>query len=935
MAKSIEMLLSEPDVFAEFAEQIPCGVCTLEVPSLRIRTVNPAFAALADIPDARTLPGKLPAELPDTPLLRHLQPLWEQIAAADADTKRISLAVAGTPPLLLTGIPLRAPDGAIGALLVVAQEDVEPYRQEAATLHREHDFLTAILNTTETLVIALDLRGTILSFNRACEKLTGYTAAEVVGKPVWDILLLPEEKEKVRRALASLSAEQPRNENENHLRTRDGALRYIEWTNAAMLDAQNQLSYILSTGIDITERKHIEEALRESEALYRAVFENTGAATCIIEEDTTIVLANTEFERLSGYAKWEFEGKKNFLYFVHPDDMERLKHYNSLRRKHSPAAPRNYEFRFVNRVGSINTIYTTIAPIPGTNRYVVSFTDITDRKRDEETRRFLLDVSSVLTSSLDYQTTLDRLAHLVVPSLADWCIIDVVAEDGSIQRVATAHADPACEDLIHQLHQYPPLPDSPGGVALALRTGQPVYNPVISESDIRSFARNEEHLRLLQRLGSHSSIILPLVARGRTLGAITLVFSASDRHHTPQDLTLAELVALRAALAVDNARLYRIAQEANAAKDQFLAVLSHELRNPLAPILAGTEILRRTIPADERAQRTVEIITRNAKLQARLVNDLLDLSRLTRGKIQLVMEPVALDKVVRSAIEAYQAELEASGLSLRTALQNDLWVQGDFDRLQQVVMNLLSNAIKFTPRGGEISVSLRRKTEQPAAEIVIADTGAGIEPDLLPKLFTMFQQGKTGPERKTGLGIGLALARSFTEMHGGQIRATSEGQGKGSCFTVELPLIAPPQAVTSEEPATGGEYRACVLLVEDNPDTRALLAEGLTLMGYTVHSTATAEEALQLLPQVRPAVILSDIGLPGMDGYEFLQRARRIPGLPPLIAFALTGYGQEADQKRAHDAGYVAHFIKPVDLAEVDRRIRELLPSAVQQSVPA
>lgn len=363
------------------------------------------------------------------------------------------------------------------------------------------------------------------------------------------------------------------------------------------------------------------------------------------------------------------------------------------------------------------------------------------------------------------------------------------------------------------------------------------------------------------------------------------------------------------------------AQDANAAKDRFLAVLSHELRNPLSPILAGVQILRRVAPDNERVRRTVDAIERSAKLEARLVDDLLDLSRIGRGKITLQRAPVTLDAVVHDAVETQIAEVEKAGLTLRVDAVPGLWVLGDADRLQQGVMNLVSNSLKFTPPPGEIRIRVERADG--CGRIVVEDTGIGIAHDTLPNLFTMFQQGDVAGKRKGGLGIGLALVKSFTEMHGGRVWAESDGPGKGSRFTVELPLTEAPGGVTEGERDGEVPDHMGVLLVEDNPDTLALLKDSLEILGYDVRAAASAEDALALLRQGRPDIILSDIGLPGIDGYEFLRRAHAMPGLADVPALALTGWSQPEDVQRAREAGYVGHFTKPVDMDVLDRRMRE------------
>lgn len=314
----------------------------------------------------------------------------------------------------------------------------------------------------------------------------------------------------------------------------------------------------------------------------------------------------------------------------------------------------------------------------------------------------------------------------------------------------------------------------------------------------------------------------------------------------------------------------------------------------------------------------------NTSLQARLVNDLLDLSRLARGKLELQRAPVELENVVELAVQPFGAEAERSQVALEHQAEPGLWVDGDLDRLQQAVMNLVSNALKFTPAGGRVSVSVRQAGS--LGRIVVEDTGIGIEADRIPTLFEMFHPGEGGVRRAQGLGIGLALVKSIAELHGGSVRAQSAGAGRGSWFELTLPLVeAPGRAAAKIEEACPIDHPSIrVLYVEDNPDTRSLLVDALTMLSYQVVSAESGEEALELLAHGPVDVILSDIGLPGMDGYEFLRRARAIPAMAKIPALAITGYGQRRDVLLAREAGFLEHFVKPIDLATLDERIRKL-----------
>jgi signal transduction histidine kinase len=399
---------------------------------------------------------------------------------------------------------------------------------------------------------------------------------------------------------------------------------------------------------------------------------------------------------------------------------------------------------------------------------------------------FLVDAGEVLCASLDYETTLMNLARLTVPYLADWCAIDVVQDDGSLSRLAVVHRDPSRDEAARELQRrYAPDPEGAHGLPRVLRTGRSEFRPETVASALE--ARDEDHRRLLGELGLTSYMCVPLQARERTLGAISFVYG-TGRRYTRDDLALAEAVARRAAVAIDNARLFCDAETASQAKDEFLATLSHELRTPLHAMLGWARLLR-TGALDEATQaRALETLERNTRLHAQLIEDLLDVSHIITGKLRIDVRPVAPASVIAAALEAVRPAADAKGVRLETRADPLAGpVAGDADRLQQVVWNLLSNAVKFTPRGGRVDVRLAVADGQ--ARLEVADTGRGISPEFLPHLFERFRQAD-GPAARSfgGLGLGLALVRHIVELHGGTVRAESAGAGRGATFTVELPL---------------------------------------------------------------------------------------------------------------------------------------------------
>jgi signal transduction histidine kinase/CheY-like chemotaxis protein len=360
----------------------------------------------------------------------------------------------------------------------------------------------------------------------------------------------------------------------------------------------------------------------------------------------------------------------------------------------------------------------------------------------------------------------------------------------------------------------------------------------------------------------------------------------------------------------------RVAAEgASRLKDQFIAALSHELRTPLQPILGWTEVLRRHGSLDELTARALEAIHRNIRQQVRLVDDLLDLSRIVHGKLTLRFEAVDLRDPVRNAIESFEEAVELKRLELRTTLPAEpvpLW--GDSARLQQITGNLISNALKFTPADGRVSVRLAIEREQAVLEI--EDTGEGIATEDLPVIFDAFRQGRE--TRIGGLGIGLDLVRRLTELHGGSVRATSDGVGRGARFCVALPLAGVRRALFEGDARPPGRLgQRSVLVVEDDDDTRAVLRYMLETEGAHVEAARNGGEGVRAAEQLHPEIILCDIGLPDIDGMEVARRLRAAPGLAGVRLIALTGYGQAEDVRQALDAGFDAHVTKPVNIDQL------------------
>jgi PAS domain S-box-containing protein len=550
----------------------------------------------------------------------------------------------------------------------------------------------------------------------------------------------------------------------------------------------------------------------------------------------------------------------------------------------------------------------------------------------ERRATFLAEATTLLSSSLDYEKTLEAIAHAAVPWVADWCGVDVVGEDGGARRLAVAHVDPAKIEWARGLSErYPHDPEAQAGVPAVLRTGRSELYEEVPDELLAAAAVDEEHLRIMRELGFSSVMVVPLSAHGRTFGAITFVTAESGRRYGAEDIAFAEDLARRASLAVENARLYRQARDANRIKDEFLATLSHELRTPLTAILGWASMLKGGGFDAAATRRAVETIERNARAQRQIVEDVLDVSRIITGKLRLELRPVDARSLLQEAVETVRPAAEAKGVRLSALLSGEVGeVSADPDRLRQVLWNLLSNAVKFTQEGGRVEVELRR--EGARAAVRVSDTGQGIAPEFLPHVFDRFRQADMGTTRQHGgLGLGLSIVRHLVELHGGEVAGESAGPGLGSTFTVRLPLRSAPRA---DEPARAEAATAAaqvdapapvslagtrVLLVEDEEDARVMLKTLLEGSGASVSAVGSAASAWESLEAAGCDVLVSDIGMPDEDGYSLIGRVRerdaRQGGRTPAVA--LTAYARDEDRARSLSAGFDAHLSKPVVPSEL------------------
>jgi PAS domain S-box-containing protein len=802
------------------------------------------------------------------------------------------------------------------------------------------------------------------------EEMLGYTVDEWLATPnFWLTIVHPEDQERAaREARAKFDSRKGGTSRFRWVR-KDGRAIEVEAQSIIICDERGEPAGMRGVTMDITERTRAEARLFQ----LAAIIESSDDAIISRNLDGVIQSWNPAAERLYGYTVAEAVGQPVMMLIPHdrPDEETQI-----IERIKRGARVDHYETVRVRKDGARVNVSLTVSPVKDAQGRITGASkiarDITERTRAEEEQKFLSDATTVLASSLDYVSTLDAVAHMVTRYLADFCLVDLLEDDGTITRLIVAHGDPEREAAWREMQRRFPLdPAADYTIPRVLNTGESLLYSEPPDEMLERAQIKREQIDTLKGFGITSSMIVPLRARGRTLGAISFIAAESGRRYTERELRVAEEMARRAALAVDNARLFERAHEANRAKDEFLATLSHELRTPLTPIVGWVHLLgggQINEPTD--FKHGLAIIDKNSQTLSRLINDLLDMSAILNGKMRIDRAPVLISQVVREAVETVRAQADTRKVVIElTGCDEDnlqSMISGDRTRLVQVVWNLLTNAIKFSQDGGTVRVSCERD----AASLVVSveDEGIGIAPEFLPQVFDRFQQADMSTTKLYGgLGIGLALVHSFVEAHGGTVRAESDGLGRGSRFTVRLPVAelrnadfgsrieegstsssatastatpAPASSVNDDQklgaPTPQSEIRnpqsrspqstRRALIVEDAPDTLEMLRRLFEGRGFEVAACSEAAEALDVASRAHFDIIVTDIGLPNIDGYELLRRLySESPHLAQAPAVALTGYAAEADVEAARAAGFDAHLAKPFEPATLTDVVEKLL----------
>lgn len=789
--------------------------------------------------------------------------------------------------------------------LAMFSEIARRARMRAATSAQQ---VVSVVESIADGFIAVDSRWRCTYLNRAAEELSRRQLELMPDTTLWEVFPLAENDlaaAKIRQAAALRETVEFECFHEP----------WQTWFEVKVSPAEDRTLAVFFRNIN--ERKLGQMALAQSEERLRLA--QSGARAGLWDWDMAhdTITWSQEFYEINGLDPNLTPSQAAYLERIVPEDREAV--LNMVNTALENQSPIDVQYRIEHPRQGIRWIAVRGKSTYDENGRVLRTTgialDITDRKRAETALEFLSEAGNVLSVLLDFRSTVQSVARLAVRFVADYCLIDMVNDRGRIERVAHAHRNVAQEPLLRRALELNPLEwDTPGPVVQVLRTREPLLVAEVDDEFLSRIARSDEHLRVLEQLGPATWMVVPLVVRDKVVGAITLVGTDPRQPYSQAELELASELGRRVASASDNVRLYTELCESQRQKDDFLAMLAHELRNPLAAIQYANQLATLSKTDDNPA---TEVIDRQVKNLAHLIDDLLDVSRITRDKIQLRKESVDGRLLIERALATVGPSIAERRHELSTEVAaTPLPLHVDPVRVEQILVNLLSNAAKYTPEGGRLSVRAFSLDGQMVYKI--KDTGVGIPPEMLPRVFELFTQvNRTLDRSQGGLGIGLTVVRKLAEMHGGSVSAISEGPGQGSEFTVRLPLATTTFEVAVEAKHSEPAGPLKILVVDDNVDMANTLAKLLEQAGHTITMAHDGLAALAAARRSTPDAVVLDIGLPGLDGYRVAEALRREPAFANVRLVAVSGYGQAEDRSRAKAAGFDHHLVKPVDLRQL------------------
>lgn len=812
------------------------------------------------------------------------------------------------------------------------------------------ELLAAVLERAGVGIALLDCGGRIIMANSAFCELLGYGKEELLGRTELGVTHTDDISAAAALFRDLVAGKRARYTVDKKYLHKSGE---VVWGRVIVtLLPRSTGDFAIAVVEDITEKRSIDQAAEEVRRAHERYALVARASNDVIwdwDAEHATIIWNDALQTMFGYEPDQIDNRLQWWdSHIHPDDRERVvAGINGLIERGGSSW--SDEYRFERADGSFTEVldrgYIARSEEGKPIRMIGAMLDVTERKRAERIATFMAEASAMLASSLDYHVTLTRVAQLTVPLLADWCFVDLRTGDQTYQRLAVVHEDAASLQLAPtSSRDGAPQPDEWDLVREVMLTGSPRLIEHITEAAGEKPDPGDHRLGPLRTLGIRSALIVPIVVPAeRPMGALTLAMSTSRRVLAERDLRVVEDVARRAAMAIEHAHLYAEAQKASLAKDEFLAILSHELSTPLTIILGWSGIIGRSDVTKEELVLGIEAIRASAFAQAQLIEDVLDVSRVTTGKLGLTVQRVEIEQLVADSLTAVRVAAAAKRIELVAPDRTTGAVLGDPNRLRQVIWNLLTNAIKFTPPEGRVAIELQNAPG--AVRLTVTDSGRGIEPEFLGHVFEPFRQEDASTTRSHGgLGLGLAIVRYLVEAHGGTVAAFSEGLGRGARFVVELPSVStttdpaveedlPPAEAKPVHPSVegGGELAGVrVLFVDDQPEARELAAAILSRAGAEATLAASAIEAIEAFDRIAPDIIVADIGMPEMDGYALIAEIRlrdsRAGRHTPAIA--ATAYRGQEDRRRVLASGFDAYLRKPMDAGMLTATVASVLAAA-------
>ncbi|MBW4565929.1 MAG: PAS domain S-box protein [Mojavia pulchra JT2-VF2] len=824
--------------------------------------------------------------------LQERKPFQAQVRAMRADGEYRWLDSYGMPRFSHSGDLL----GYVGTSF-----DITENKQAEEALQRSEAAFRTISNAAPALVWVGSPDGTIIFFNDRWYEFTGQTEAEAVGFG-WVEIIHPDDAERILPHWEHCRQTGETYEGEVRYRRHDGEYCWHAFRAFPHRSTDGEIESWYGLSIDISDRKRSETTLRESERRFRRLVESNMFGVAFGDFTGGIHYVNEYFLKMMGYTRKEIEaGQVQWIDITPPEFLPLDEQAMVELRTNGVATP--FEKEYIRKDGTRVPILIGAAlldePYDQQQEIIAFYVDLTERKQTENALRQAL-------QKLNFHVENTPMAVIEWDQefrLTRW--------SGAAERLFGWQADEVLGTLLTDLQfVFEEDIEQVAEVLRRLMVGEEFY--------VFSYNRNYTKRGDVIHCEWYNSSLRD--ESGRMLSVLSLVLDVTARVQAERD---------RERILQQEQAAREAAEAANRIKDEFLAVVSHELRSPLNPILGWSKLLRSHQLDQQKTERALEVIERNAQIQAQLINDLLDVSRILRGKFSLDSEPVDLVFTIQAAMETVRLAVEAKSIQIHTQFEPDIgYVAGDAGRLQQVVWNLLTNAVKFTSQGGRVDIQLERVDAQ--AQIIVRDTGIGIPPDFLPYVFDQFRQESSATTRRFGgLGLGLAIVRYLVELHGGTVQADSLGAGQGATFTVRLPLMLHQQATKQDTKPSESSLNlqgTRILVVDDDDNTREFLAFLLELHGANVIATATATEAITTLTQFKPDVLLSDIGMPDVDGYMLMRQVRALSpqqgGTIPAIA--LTAYAGEINYQQAMAAGFQRHIPKPIEPQVLIQAIAEL-----------